>query len=354
MIKDEYSPYKMVHHPEIIQKLKNKEFIYPMQVHLIPSNICNQKCKFCAYRIEGNEPNQHFDDKNIIETQKCLDLIDNLAECGVKAIQFTGGGEPLAHKNINKIFERTLNNNMDLAVVSNGVLIDDKTIELLKYSKWIRISVDSFSKETYCKLRNVNDNQYYKMIENIKKLVKNKYKDLILGIGFVVCEENYKEIYNSARLFKEIGVDNFRISATFQPKGFKYFYSFFKEAKELSKKTKELSDDNFTVFNLFDDRINNMFDGVQDYDYCPMKDLVIYIGADLKVYTCCTVAYNDLGYIGDLNNQSFKELWDSQERINFYKNHNPKKTCKLPCMFENKNEFINYCIKENIKHINYI
>jgi len=354
MIKDEYSPYKLIHHPEIINRLKNKDFLYPIQVHLIPTNFCNQKCKFCAYRITGNESNQHFNEKDYIPTDKILSLLDCLYKCNIKAIQYTGGGEPLCHPNINEIFQKTIDNNMDLALVTNGILLNDKLIEILNKSKWIRISVDAYSKETYCKLKNAPEFHYDKMIENIKKLIKNKSNDTIIGIGFVVCQENYKEIYDAVKMFKDIGVDNVRISAAFQPEGFNYFNSFFKEAKILSQKAKILADNKFDVFNLFDDRIGNMFNKKQDYNNCPMKDLVIYIGADFKVYTCCTLAYNDLGYIGDLNNQTFKELWNSNEKKDFYFKHNPMRQCRLPCMFENKNEFINYCIKKEPKHINFI
>ena len=35
MTKEEYSSWKIVHHPDIISKLKNKEDIVPIQVHFI-------------------------------------------------------------------------------------------------------------------------------------------------------------------------------------------------------------------------------------------------------------------------------------------------------------------------------
>jgi len=85
-----------------------------------------------------------------------------------------------------------------------------------------------------------------------------------------------------------------------------------------------------------------------------MKELVPYIGADLNVYTCCMLAYNDLGYIGSLKGQTFAQLWNSPEKRAFFESHDPRKLCRLPCMFEFKNEFINYCLKKNPRHINYI
>jgi MoaA/NifB/PqqE/SkfB family radical SAM enzyme len=136
--------------------------------------------------------------------------------------------------------------------------------------------------------------------------------------------------------------------------GYDYFNSFLSEAQDLARKAENLSDDNFTVFNLLNDRVRDCFEGVQNYDFCPIKDLLTYIGADYNVYSCCTLAYNSKGYIGSIKNQSFKQVWESQEKIDKFSSHNPLKHCQHPCMYRNKNEFINYCIKKNPKHTNYI
>ena len=189
---------------------------------------------------------------------------------------------------------------------------------------------------------------------NIKCLVKNKSKNCILGVGFVVEKENYQEIYSAAELFKNIGINNFRISAAFTPMKYEYFHDFFFEAQDLSKRTETLSDNNFIVFNLFNDRIKDNFNGIQDYNECRVKDLLTYIGADYNVYTCCTIAYNKLGLIGSIRNQSFKDLWLSQQKIKMFETLSPKTHCQFPCMYKNKNEFINYCVKNNPKHINFI
>jgi MoaA/NifB/PqqE/SkfB family radical SAM enzyme len=285
---------------------------------------------------------------------KLLEIIDSCADIGVKAVQYTGGGEPLVHPAIKQAFRRTLDRGMELALVSNGMAMNDEVIELLRDAAWVRISVDAYNPQTYSLIRRVRTQFHDLMLDNISKLV-NRKRSAIVGVGFVVNAENYTEIYEACRLFKGIGVDNFRISAAFTPKGLSYFDGIFDEAKRLAQKAKEeLEDENFTVFNLFNDRISNLFHGSQDYDYCPMKELVPYIGADLNVYTCCMLAYNDLGFIGSLKEQTFSELWNSKQKREFFKSHDPRKLCRMPCMFEYKNEFINYCLKNDPRHTNYI
>ena len=153
---------------------------------------------------------------------------------------------------------------------------------------------------------------------------------------------------------KDIGIDNFRIGGIFTPMGYSYYNEFKDEAMEIAEETEKLSDNNFNVFNLFNDRLIDTYIQMQDYIFCPMKELCSYIGADYNVYTCCTYSYNDKGYIGSIKNKSFKELWNSAEKEKMFSNHSPKIMCKNPCLYRSKNEFINYCIKKDPKHINFI
>ena len=136
--------------------------------------------------------------------------------------------------------------------------------------------------------------------------------------------------------------------------GYDYFKEFKDVAKDLSSEAAQLSDGKFTVFNLFNDRVQDNFEGIQDYDFCPIKELLAYVGADYNVYTCCTLAYNDRGFIGSIKDQSFRDLWESNEKRKMFSEHNPRIHCKNPCMYKNKNDFINYCLNKEPRHVNFI
>lgn len=352
MIKDEYSPYKIIHHPDKLQELKGGKPTVPIQVQLVPSNVCNQRCSFCTYRMEDYMSNFLFDEKLMMSYEKVLECLDDFVDMGVRAVHYTGGGEPLVHPKIYEIFTDTINRGLDLALVSNGMALNEKLCELLGDAKWTRISVDCATSETYSTMRTTSLNTFQKVLRSIELLVKYK-KSCVVGVGFVVNKDNYSEIYSAAKMFKSIGVDNFRISAAFTVEGLKYFDDFVDIAKEAAKATEQLSTDSFKVFNLFGDRINNMFEDTQNYDFCPTKELLTFIGADYNVYTCCTIAYNNRGLIGSIKNHSFRELWESNEKINMFMKHNPRKMCRHHCMYKERNEFINYCIKQDPKHVNF-
>ena len=353
MIRDEYSPYKIVHHLEKIAQFKRGEQPIPLQVQIVPTNKCNHRCVACAYRMKDYPSNECFEERDELSYDKIIETLDCMVDMGIEAVHFTGGGSPLVHPKAFDIIKGAFDRKIEVALVSNGSALTESLCEMLGDAAWVRISVDAGSPEIHSLLRNISQSNFGKICNNIKNLVKYK-KGSIIGIGYVVQSENYKEIYEAAKLFKDLGVDNFRISAAFTPLGYEYFNSFKDEATGLAKKAESLTDNRFTVFNLFNDRVRDTFEGVQDYNLCPIKDLLTYIGADGNVYTCCTLAYNHKGLIGSIKNQSFKDVWNSLEKQMKFSSHDPSIHCKHPCMYKNKNDFINYCIKQNPKHMNYI
>lgn len=307
--------------------------------------------------MDGSPSNEKFDNADMLSYEKVAEIISDCGSMGVKAIQITGGGEPLVHPRIYDILD-DISGNFELALVTNGMaLTPDISNLLVEHGSWIRISLDAATPETYSASRAVKQEMFTKTIENISYLVGKRnstMSDLVIGIGFVVNDLNYKEIYQAVELASSLGVDNIRISGAFTPQGFELFKPFFNEARKAAANAKTVFErSNFTVFNLFDDRVKDTQE-VQDYDFCPVKEIQSYIGADYNVYTCCTLAYNKKGLVGSIKDQRFLELWDSAHKEELFCKHNPKEICKLPCLYKSKNEFINYCIKKNPKHVAFI
>jgi len=368
MIKEEYSPYKVIHHWDKIQQMKKGEQPVPAQAQIIISDLCNHSCSFCAYRMEGYTSSKNFGswdsvkqmiNKNpnrMIPFEKVIEILDDCVEMGVKAIQYTGGGEPTVHPKHKEIFEYTLNKGLELSLVSNGFIMKDGVPELLARSSWVRFSMDAGTKESYSSIRKVSIDGLDRFRSNIQKVVNAKIQNkssVIIGIGFVVNKDNFKEIYEAVKIAHNLGVDNIRISAAFTPDNANYHLDYYEEAKDIINKSKaDFESSNFIVFNLFGDRIQDLIQNKPDYNFCSYMQLTTYIGGDLKLYTCCNNAYNDFGEVGSLENQRFKDLWNSTQKKLFFQRFDAHK-CER-CMFNNKNEFVNYCLKDNPNHINFI
>lgn len=353
-MKEEYSPYKAVHHQDRLDQMRQGQQPNPLHVQIVVTNRCNHNCELCAYRSKSYNSSQLFDIHDEIPYEKVLEILDSCAAIDVKALQFTGGGEPLMHPRIDDIFGHVLESGMDFCLVSNGTLMTDRMKEMLSLAAWVRISMEAATPETYSRYRKAPKEHFDVACRNIGDLAKKK-EGMTLGVGFVINRANYHEIYQAAKMAKDLGADNFRISAAFQSDRLGHFIGFFDEAKgESARAVDELSDKDFTVFNMFNDRIGDMFIGRQGYGYCPIKELQTYIGANQGVYVCCMWGYNRQGFIGSLKQATFHHLWKSKEKREWFRSHNPIRDCPVPCMYQGKNEFMNYCLKNSPRHVNFI
>jgi MoaA/NifB/PqqE/SkfB family radical SAM enzyme len=316
--------------------------------------------------MEGYESNQLFGEKTLegvinnnpnrmIPVEKCMEILEDCAEMGVKALQFTGGGEPTVHPKHSEIFEKTVDLGMDLALVTNGCKMTEKTrAALIKGGKWVRVSIDAGYEKTYSEVREVKPVFWERVWKNVKKLSDERNaaekSDLIIGLGFVVTPDNWKEIPAFAKKAVESGADNIRISAMFAPEDVHLEY--YDECSELLARIKKQYGNDIKIFDLFSDRVDDLEQASPDYTHCGYMKLNVYIGGDQNVYTCCNNAYNLTGLAGSIKERSFKEFWLSEDAKKFYGEFDASKCAR--CMFNNKNNFINYLLLDDPQHVNYV
>jgi MoaA/NifB/PqqE/SkfB family radical SAM enzyme len=361
-----YSPLKVFHHQERLSVLRDGGQPAPAQVQLVISDFCNQSCSFCAYRMEGYTANELFkviredgtadsNPKRMIPLAKCLEILDDCRDMGVGAVQITGGGEPTAHPDHAAVFAAVLDRGLDLALVTNGVIMRDGIPELLARAKWVRVSIDAGAPETYASVRRVAPSQFEKAWTNVRRLCEARDKagsGLIVGVGFVVTRENWREVVAAARLARDAGADNLRISAVFQPDDERYFDGFQAEAAALCREAVELSAGRFRVFNNFGERVADLKQHAPDYSFCGYQNFSTYIGADQNVYRCCVTAYNPRGLVGSVKAQRFSELWESQAKHDDFAAFDAR-GCER-CMFNGKNRTIAYALSETPAHVNFV
>lgn len=348
--KDSYSPLKIFHHRDRIDALRRGDRPQLLHAQLILTNRCNQCCSFCAYRSNGYPSCSDFKDQNEISTDKALEIVSDCRRLGVGAIELTGGGEPTIHPGFVEVCQHIRTLGMEYAVVSNGSRWTDETFLALQWASWVRISIDSGRPSTYTAIRRSAPEVFHKVHSNIRRLVA--IDGPVIGIGFVVTKDNWLEITEAANQALQDGVDNFRISAAFTPEGAEYFRPFYFSARELCAQAKTLETDEFKVFNLFGDRIEDLKQRSPTDPFCPIQQLVTYIGADLDVYRCCVLAYSRAGRIGSLDGKSLYELWNSPELAFKLIDFNAM-NCPM-CMFNSKNATIRYAINPDPQHANFL
>lgn len=346
---DVFTSFKPAWHLDKIAQLREHRDIIPTHVQLIISDLCNQDCHFCAYRMSGGFSTENFADeegnknpKRFMPTGKAMEILEDCADLGVKAIEFTGGGEPTVHPDHLDIIEYAQTLGLQTGLVTNGVRI--KEHKAFRDLTWLRVSLDAGKRETYERIR--KSKQWDRALSNIK--LATTFDSTYLGVGFVITRENYKEIVEACSLVKDLGVPYIRLSAMFSNLGAGYYNGIYDDITVLRAEAKKLNGDGFKVVDFFGERINDLELESPDYDFCGYQQFVLYIGGDQKVYTCCTNAYTTHGEIGDLRDQSFAEWVASYRRYDFN-----AKGCHH-CQFNDKNKLINYLLDPAPPHVEFV
>ena len=108
--------------------------LYPEAIALEIMNKCNLKCKHCRVTYYGNV----LDDVNptFMEFEFFTKIVDRISPLIRKAYRFQFSSvEPLFHKDIFKMMDYVskYNKYIDLGILSNGMLLNEKNInELMK------------------------------------------------------------------------------------------------------------------------------------------------------------------------------------------------------------------------------
>lgn len=300
----------------------------PVLVEVDPSNACNHACFFCisSYIHLPESKKLETYDKSQMSREMMLQLCEDMIRMGVRAINWTGGGEPTLNRHTKEAIEYVgKNSDIQMGMFTNGTLIDrwDMFDTLVDHMTWVRFSIDAGTQKTYDWIRRPRpQNNWDKMNANLTKLIEvnnAKGRPLDLGVGFVITPDTYKEILDFATYFEKFDVDY----CQFKPEvvnneredGVQRDIEFWNnEVEPLLDKAKEILGDKFQVngYKLTDLEDDPEFFG-RTYKKCLGSQIQPLVGADGHVYVCT----NHRGYkrysYGSLHEKSFKEIWNDVE-----------------------------------------
>lgn len=359
MRNNKYSDYKILHFNEKIDSFKQEKVAAPIYVRVKPINLCNHGCFFCIYstgfRAKDKKENHiisgmHTDmvEKDTIPTEKMFEILDDFKEIGVRAVTYSGGGEPLIHKDIANIMQRTLDYDIDLSVITNGQMLNGKRAEVLSQAKWVRISMDYVDAAQMMEFRNVSSKSFEEVLNNIEAFAKIKNSDCDLSVNYIIHKGNYKGLYGFAKSLKERGVENIRFSPMWIPDFYAYHAEIADGVQDELTKAASLVDEKFTLNTTYNIQPKSSHSIHRSYDRCYFMQTVPVVGADLGVYACHNKAYDHTGMIGSIHDQRFKELWFSEETRRYFLEFDPKSTCRHECANDGKNILINSLLDASV------
>jgi len=263
----------------------------PIEASLDPIHACNLHCEHCnaaSYLISDLKDRRMTDDH-------LMNLVQFLCEWGVKAICFGGGGEPTLHTKLADALWKCKENGVSASIATNGTMLASHPkllVAAAECCRWVGISVDSATAETYAIGR--NKDTFQQTIDGIKALVdvtKETGGQCEVSYKFLVFDYNQHEIYDACKLAKELGVRDFHARpADFSHQGMgdlkksqnPYDLDIIMEQFE---RCHELEDDNFRVFTVVH-KFNPDFTPTKNFEFCYATPIVIQLCADSHTYFC--------------------------------------------------------------------
>lgn len=344
---DLYSAWKPAHLKDKIKQLKKGEIITPTHIQVDLTGRCNHDCMMCFYRNAGFK-HLEFVPYEEIPLDVGTRLFDQMADLGIRALELTGGGEPLIYPKIRECLDRISKRELELALVTNGSLLTEDILDRITNPKWIRVSMEAATEETRRKIHRSPRGEFEQTLKNLQRIVDRKFDDCKIGVSFIIQPENYHEIIQAARLYKKIGVDNIRFSYAFTSKYDKLLTPAQRKAVSLAlSEAKKYEDKNYRVF-IMEGRLDDFAPREKTFDYCGYQMFTFQIGCDSLVYPCCILKYYKQYAFGDIRKQSLGEIIFGEQRRKYLEEFNVDKC--LPCWLRGRNEFIEYLLIEDAPH----
>ena len=130
---------KITRHSDVIDAIKKEGRFIPLTVYLAPTEACESDCPFCSVG--------HRDISRYLEIGQIEKCIKDFASLGCKALQITGGGNPLIYRdkktnaNVNSIIRIAAEHHLEVGVISNSHDLSRIDTSVYPYINWIRISL---------------------------------------------------------------------------------------------------------------------------------------------------------------------------------------------------------------------
>lgn len=334
---NKYSPLKIVGFPDKLQSFIDGNITKPLYIRLKMSNRCNQKCFFCGYNSPLSDMHPTCDRTSEIPAQKVLSLINEIADMGVPAILFSGGGEPLIHPIASEAFDLCVKRGLKFALITNGQSLDEGMAHHLKHASWVRLSIDYWDGASIHEFRGVSPKRFDQIMENWANFIKIKDASCDAEINFITTKENYQHIEDACAMVKSIGSENIRFCPMYNNDFINYHAPIKDEVYQRLDNARMLyEDDTFKIYSSYGQLDDTPMH--RPYKKCYFCQINPVIGADQYVYFCHDLAYHKDGIIGYVGDKSFREVWFSDSAKKLFNEFDAQKLCDgYQCSSEKRN-----------------
>lgn len=298
----------------------------PIGVNIEFVRGCNLKCPLC--QLQENNFEDNYGDKNGIMNMNTFERIVELLPKSIATFGLYNYGEPLLDKNLFEKIKILKDKREDILVgMDTNLSLDFDPFKMVNSGiDYIQVAFDGYSQETYSKYR--KNGNFEKVISNISRI---KAVKRMLNI-------NTPEIIAKTILFKYLVINkDFIYNLALGSGADKHDFV----SAEFNSNCNEKIDDwipeeqKYTHYDIIKSKETNnkKYIGEVEKNNCCMRMIAPILVIDYlgNVYPCCALVRKDFN-MGNININSFEEIWNSKKfvdfRLNAFFNKNKYENCK--------------------------
>lgn len=269
---------------------------FPVCIELHLTNLCNLNCDWCIDRkIRADQAS--------IPLPTLIRLLDCIRGSNI-GITIEGGGEPTLHPNFDEFVIACHERNINVGLITNGTRKLSRNI--IEYFDYIRISIDSSTPEEY--VIEKGKNYFNQIIENLHYVRDNNSK-CVLGLSYVLNNRNYRNLSHLFQIIEDIDVDFIRFRNVEENEELSLTEKMMLQVEEeIDAYRQNTAVDIVLSRDTQTNQTNNLN---LPYVAHSIRALITASG-DMML---CSKRRHDPIVLGNINQQDFSEIWNSEKRI---------------------------------------
>lgn len=339
-----FDPRKVFYQAEKLVELKKTGDTWPVHIQMGLTSACNHRCIFCSggHSVENTR-------HDVMDYDILLQTLRQATAHGLKAVTLVGFGEPLCYPRVGELLEAMQEMHLEIGIFTNGALLNEKLRKFVAENcTFIRFSVNGGTAEAHEKVHQV-PGDFDRVVHNIRELVKLRNipgggTNLpTIGTQMVFFEDNYHSLAEAARLWHDVGVDYFEIKPyTLTNYDLKDRVIPAQDADAVQKEieaAKAYEDEHFKIyakFGMYQRQKAKPED--RSYDFCYGSSISGMILESGEVVPCCHIIDKAHSF-GNLNEQTFEEIWTGERRKQVLASIDVKK-CLSGCHQDGLNDIL--------------
>jgi radical SAM protein with 4Fe4S-binding SPASM domain len=330
--------------------------IYPIYVEVSPFGGCNYRCTFCAKDFLKYKPTK-------IAPEVLKEALSTMVSKGVKSVMFAGEGEPMLYDELGEILAHCKDIGLDTALTTN-CSIDNKDIlrSAALNSKWMRASVNAGTAKEHSEIHKCRESTFEQVFDNLRYAVgiRNQHgSTCVIGAQAVLLEPNKSSMIDLARRCRETGVDYLVIKPYSQhPESLTHVHenTRYNDTAELAAELAKEQSERFKVY-FRTAAFEKSKETSLKYSRCHSVPVFwAYIRSNGDVSGCNAFLTDKKFRYGNINEQSFSQIWEGPERqtaFEFMRDKHDISRCRINCRMDKVNEYLS-TLKNPVSHVNFI